>query len=159
MSKWRALILCGILMIGLPSWAGAQGFKWWQEDRFKTELSLTPDQCARIDEVYQAHRPKMTAGKESLDRLEKRLSDMIGEGTVPEADVVKQVDLVEAARGDLYKTMTLMTYRMRRLLTPEQRVKMKAIHERWEQERRKTGRGAPGRGGAPERVPNEGGLL
>ena len=101
----------------------------------------------------------MTAGKESLDRLEKRLSDMIAEGTVAEADVVKQVDLVEASRGDLYKTMTLMTYRLRRLLTPEQRVKMKVLHERWEEERKKAGRGAPGRGGISERMSDEGGIL
>jgi Spy/CpxP family protein refolding chaperone len=37
-----------------------------------------------------------------------------------------------------------MVYRMRLLLTPDQRAKMKAMHDRWEQERRKSGR-QPGR--------------
>jgi len=145
MSRWRALFCCLALLLGLPSLVGvpsevrAQGFKWWESDRFKTELGLTPDQPAKLEEVFQGLLMKMTAGKESLDRLEKRLSDVIAEGTAPEADVMKLVDQVEAARADLNKTRTLMVYRMRRLLTPDQRVKMKALHDKWEQERRKGG--------------------
>ena len=140
MSRWRALIWCGILVVGLPAVAGAQGFKWWQSDRFKTELALTPDQPAKLEEVFQGLYPRMTGGKESLDRLEKRLSDLIAPGTAPEAEVMKLVDQVETARADLNKTRTLMVYRMHLLLTPDQRVKMKAMHDRWEQERRKGGR-------------------
>jgi Spy/CpxP family protein refolding chaperone len=144
MQKWRALILCGILVVGLPWQAGAQGFKWWQSDRFKAELSLTPDQSVKLEDVFQGLNARMTIGKELLDKLEQRLSDTISQGTAPEADVMKLVDQVEAARADLNKTRTLMVYRMRLLLTPDQRAKMKAMHDRWEQERRKSGR-QPGR--------------
>ena len=150
MSRWRALIWSLLVLlflpslVGLPSEVRAQGFKWWESDRFKTDLGLTPDQPARLEEVFQGLLARMTAGKETLDRLEKRLSDVIAEGTAPEADVMKLVDQVEAARADLNKTRTLMVYRMRRVLTPEQRVKMKALHDRWEQDRRQ-GRRPPGR--------------
>jgi Spy/CpxP family protein refolding chaperone len=144
MSKWRTFVWCVALVAGLPSMAGAQGFKWWQSERFKAELSLTLEQSAKLEEVFQGLLPEMTTGKETLDRLETRLSDVISQGTAPEADVMKLVDQVEDARGDLNRTRTLMVYRMRLLLTPDQRVKMKALHDRWEQERRKGGR-PPGR--------------
>jgi Spy/CpxP family protein refolding chaperone len=116
--------------------AGAQGYKWWQSDKFKTDLALTPDQITRLEEVYQGLRPKLTAGKEELDRLETGLSKLIAEGVAPEGDVMKMVDQVEHSRAELAKSRTLMIYRMHQILTVDQRAKMNALHERWEQERR-----------------------
>jgi Spy/CpxP family protein refolding chaperone len=142
MSRWRIFVFVGILLVTLPSLAGAQGFRWWQSDRFKTDLALTPDQSAKLEEVYQAMLPKLTSGKDTLDQLEKRLSSVIAPGTAQESDVMKLVDQTESARADLAKVRTLMIYRMHRVLTPEQRVKMNALHERWEQERRQ-GRRSP----------------
>ena len=140
MPRWSALIWCGILLAGLPALAEAQGFKWWQSERFKTELTLTADQSVKLEEVFQGLYPRMSGGKESLDRLEKRLSDLIAPGTASEAEVMKLVYEVEDARAALNRTRTLMVYRMHLLLTPDQRVKMKALHDRWEQDRRKSGR-------------------
>ena len=149
MSRWRALIWCGILVVGLPSMAGAQGFKWWQEDRFKTELALTPDQSAKLEEVFQGLYPRMTGGKESLDRLEKRLSEPDRPGHGPGGRGHEAGRRGGDARAALNRTRTLMVYRMHLLLTPEQRVKMKALHDRWEQERRKDRRAT--RGADPRR--------
>jgi Spy/CpxP family protein refolding chaperone len=123
-----------------PAVAGAQGFKWWQSDKFKSELTLSTDQIVRLEEVYQALRPKLTAGKEELDRLEGGLSKLIAEGVAPEGDVMKMVDQVEHSRAELAKSRTLMIYRMHRILTVDQRAKMNALHERWEQERRQVRR-------------------
>lgn len=144
MTTWRALIWSMVLLVGLPALAGAQGFKWWQSERFKSDLALTSDQPARLEDVYQGLLPKMTGGKGVLDRLEKQLSDVIAEGLASEGDVMKLVDQVEGSRADLAKTRTLMIYRMYQILTPEQRVRMKAIHDRWEEDRRQ-GRRPPGR--------------
>ena len=144
MSTWRALIWCVVLLVGLPAMADAQSFKWWQSEKFKTDLVLTPDQTAKLEDVYQGLLPKLTSGKESLDRLEKRLSEVIADGVAPEGDVMKLVDQVESSRADLAKTRTLMIYRMHRILTLDQRAKMKAIHDRWEEERRQ-GRRPPGK--------------
>jgi Spy/CpxP family protein refolding chaperone len=133
---WRALI-CGLVIFLLaPAPVGAQGFKWWQSDKFKSDLTLSPDQITRLEEVYQGLLPKLTAGKEDLDRLESGLSKLIAEGVAPEGDVMKMVDQVERSRAELAKTRTLMIYRMHQILSVEQRAKMNALHERWEQERR-----------------------
>ena len=159
--RWRALALVLVVCAGVPSVAAAQGsasapqrqagppprsggppqafsFKWWQDARFKTELSLTPEQCRRADDVYQGVLPRMTTDKDELDRLEKRLSEVIAAGILPEADVIKLIDQVETARAQLGKIRTLMIYRLRQLLTPDQRTKMKAMHDAWEKERRES---------------------
>jgi Spy/CpxP family protein refolding chaperone len=136
MSIWRGLIWCLVLSLGVPAAAGAQGFKWWQSDKFKAELALSSDQITRLEEVYQGLRPRLTTGKEELDRLEAGLSKLIAEGVAPEGDVMKMVDQVEHSRAELAKSRTLMIYRMHQILNAEQRTKMNALHERWEQERR-----------------------
>ena len=136
MSIWRGLIWCLVFLVALPAAAGAQGFKWWQSDKFKSDLMLSADQVTRLEEVYQSLLPKLTAGKEDLDQLESSLSKLIAEGVAPEGDVMKMVDQVERSRAELAKSRTLMIYRMHRILTVDQRVKMNALHERWEQERR-----------------------
>jgi Spy/CpxP family protein refolding chaperone len=133
----------------------AFSFKWWQDARFKTELGLTPDQCKRAEDVYQEILPRMTTEKEELDRLEKRLSEVVAAGVLPEADVVRLIDQVESARAQLGKDRTLMIYRLRQMLTPDQRAKMKALHDAREKERRQ----GPVVRKRPEGMPREGGLL
>jgi Spy/CpxP family protein refolding chaperone len=142
MTKWRFGIIVAVLglLAVLPASAAAQGFKWWQSDRMKADLSLTSDQVDRLEAVFQALLPQMTAEKQTLDQLETRLSDFIKPGTASETDVLKQADQVEAARSALGKTRTLMIYRMHRILTPEQRVKMKALHDKWQADRRQSRR-------------------
>jgi Spy/CpxP family protein refolding chaperone len=137
MSIWRGPVWCLVLVLAVPAMAGAQGFKWWQSDKFKSDLALTSDQVTRLEEVYQGLRPTLTSGKKELDRLEADLSKIIAEGVAPEGDVMKLVDQTEHARAELAKSRTLMIYRMHQILTVEQRAKMNALHERWEQERQK----------------------
>ena len=140
MHNWRGLIGCLVIVLAIPAVGAAQGFKWWQSDKFKAELSLVPDQITRLEDVYQSMRPTLTTGKEDLDRLEGRLSKLIAEGVAPEGDVMRMVDQVEHARAELAKSRTLMIYRMHQILNPDQRAKMNAMHERWEQERRQVRR-------------------
>jgi Spy/CpxP family protein refolding chaperone len=123
-------------LLAVPAEAGQGGkFKWWQAERFVRELALTPDQSARIDAVFQASWPALHAAKADLDRLETELSRLIAEGTAGEADVLKKIDRVEASRSAMGRTRSLMLYRMHRLLTAEQRVKLKALYEAVEREK------------------------
>ena len=136
----RFIMIAAILALFAPGVASAQGFKWWQDERLKADLGLNADQIARLDAVFQDLLPRMTAEKDELDRLEKHLSEVIRYGNVSETEVMKQVEVVEAARSALGKTRTLMIYRLYRRLTAEQRLKMKALHEKWDEERRKGSR-------------------
>jgi len=53
-----------------------------------------------------------------------------------EAAVIAQSDRVENLRAELRKGRTLMIYRMNKLLTPDQRAKVKAMYEHPDQGRR-----------------------
>ncbi len=122
-----------------PLSAGQGGkFKWWQSERFVQELGLTREQSARIDEVFQASWPALHAAKADLDRLETELSSLIADGTASEANVLQHIDRVEASRSAMGRTRSLMLYRMHRLLTADQRVKLKTLYEAVEREKAKT---------------------
>ena len=121
--------------------ATAQGFKWWQNDRFQKELSLSAEQITKLEEVFQAAMPSLRAQKRAYDKLEDELSKMVREAKVGERELEEFVVRVEAARADLSKTRTLMLYRMHRILTPDQNVKLDDLFDQMERERRGKSRG------------------
>lgn len=133
-SPWRAAALLALL-VAVAAPAAAQG-KWWQSERFQRKLELTQDQVSRIEEVFQSAIPQLREQKKALDRLESQLSRLI-DTSADEAAVMQEADRVEAARAELSKARTRMLLRMRRVLTAEQRVKLGALHEEWERERKR----------------------
>jgi Spy/CpxP family protein refolding chaperone len=113
--------------------------KWWQDDKVKADLRLTADQATRIDEIFQSFFVKMKDTVEDLNRREEQLSKLISGNDVTEAQLLKEADQVEVLRGTLGKARTLMLFRMRRVLSADQRSKLTEIVKAREQERR-TGR-------------------
>jgi Spy/CpxP family protein refolding chaperone len=109
--------------------AGAQPYKWWQDEKSRTQLGLTADQTAKIEELFQAVMPKLRTSYEELDKRETQLSALIEKAETTEAEVIRQAEQVEAMRGQLSKARTLMLFRIRRVLTPEQRVRLKEMHD------------------------------
>jgi len=129
-------VLAVTLTAGLPVAARAQGFKWWQEARFQRELALAPEQVSRLEEIYQAAGPEMRAGKAALDRLQAELSSVVNDGRADEAVAADLIRRVETARADLGVSRALMLYRMRRLLTTDQHVKLKVLFDEHERSKR-----------------------
>jgi Spy/CpxP family protein refolding chaperone len=124
-------LMAGVLLLALTAPLGAQSsFAWWKSEEFQKDLGLTSDQCARIDSVFQATLPKLREGRGELDREEAALSQLIDQN-VDEAQIARQVDVVEATRARLNKMRTLMLFRMRQVLTPEQRTKFTPLHDKW----------------------------
>jgi Spy/CpxP family protein refolding chaperone len=126
------LLLTSVL--AAPLSAGALKFKWWQSERFVRELALTTDQQTRLEGIFKSSWPSLEACKGDLDRLDSELSKLIAEGTTAETQVIQQIDRVEASRSALGRARALMLYRMYRVLTPEQRVKLNALNELIEKE-------------------------
>lgn len=64
MKTLRKLFTCLVLSLivqAVAAPASAQGFKWWQTERFQKELVLTTDQITRIEGIYQATEPLLRA--------------------------------------------------------------------------------------------------
>lgn len=99
--------------------------RWWRV--YQQELKLTPDQVSRIDAIFEATFPTLRTGWEDLNKREEKLSALISADDATEAQVLALSHRIEAIRGELSKTRVLMLFRMRRVLSPEQRTKLQAI--------------------------------
>jgi Spy/CpxP family protein refolding chaperone len=136
MNVARFVVIAVMALLASAPKAGAQGFKWWQDEKTKTELGLTAEQTSKIEEVFQASLPTQRKPLEELNRLEKEFSALLLRDDATEAQVVRQAEQVESMRGELSKARTLMLYRMNRILTRDQRIKLNEMHERRDRDRR-----------------------
>jgi Spy/CpxP family protein refolding chaperone len=110
---------------------------WWKSPDTRAELGISDKQSKEIDDIFQETVPGLRAAKEELDKLDEAVAKLIKEGTADISVVTRQVGQAEQARANLTTKRTVMLYRMHRLLTPEQRVKLDAMFAQREAERRK----------------------
>jgi Spy/CpxP family protein refolding chaperone len=130
------LMAAGTLAWGQPPQGPPQPrLKWWQDPKSKAELNLTAEQSSRIEEIFQASFPKLREGYQQLEKLESRVSKQIISDQTTEAELLHEVDAVESVRGELAKARTLMLFRMQRVLSPEQRVKLDEMHRKAQRDR------------------------
>ncbi len=139
----RAVLWVGVLLVSAPLMAQAPAatpppqqnaqaaprFAWWRDEPYQKHLGLTIDQVTRLEASWQAALPDLRKGRDELDRQEAELSRLI-EMNADEAVVTHQVDKVEAIRSRLNKARTMVIWHHRQMLTPEQRVKLKAMRDR-----------------------------
>jgi Spy/CpxP family protein refolding chaperone len=133
--SWVCRLLTAVVAVGLAPSLHAQqsvafGFPWWKDVQFQRDLSLTAEQTARIEAVFQGAITQLRQKKQDLDLLEDELSRMIS-ANADEPLVIRQVDKVEAIRAHMNKMRTLMLLHERQVLTPEQRVRLIKLHEQW----------------------------
>jgi len=114
-----AAVVVGAAVLWAPP-ASAQGFKWWQSDTFVRGLRLTQEQSTKIEGIFQHTLPALRKEKDALDKAQADFNQMVEASD--DAQVMAQVGVVEAARSELNKSRTMMLLRMRRVLTPDQRV-------------------------------------
>lgn len=141
----RPRLVCmaaGLLLVLAPALAQAQTspqgrgprpFSWWKSEPFKKELGLTTEQATRIDHIWEATRSELRQEWTALSTLESKLSHLI-QVDADEAALTRQIDRVETARASANKTRSLMLVQMLKVLTPDQRTRFNALHERWRQD-------------------------
>jgi periplasmic protein CpxP/Spy len=108
--------------------------KWWIDPKLRAELGITDQQSTAVEQIWQKSVPPLREGRQRLEKLEDALSQMTD--VADEAAVIAQIDKVENLRAELSKGRTLMIYRMHKILTPDQRAKVKAMYERREPPKR-----------------------
>jgi len=129
MKAARILALGVLLLLAAAPRAGAQPFKWWQDEKSKARIGLSDEQATRIEEIFQASGQKMRPLYDEFSRQDKMLSALLEKADTTEAEVVRQVDQVESLRAELGKARTMMLFRVDRVLTPEQRLRLKNLHD------------------------------
>ena len=132
-AAWRVIVFS--LVLATEGRAQSFGFAWWRDAQFQKDLSLSAEQSARIDGVFQSTISLLRQKREELDQQEAELSRLIA-ANADEAVVVRQVDKVEGIRASLNKHRTLMLLRMRQVLSPDQRVKLNKLYEDRQKDRK-----------------------
>ena len=103
---------------------------WWIDPKLRAELGITDQQSAAVDAIWQKTLPILRDARARLDKLEEALSAMTQKDGSDETAVLAQIERVENTRAEAAKTRTMMIYRMNKILTPDQRAKVKAMHDR-----------------------------
>ena len=133
----RVALAVLLLALAAPVRAQSFGFPWWKDTQIQRDLTLTAEQTAKIDAIFQSTISLLRQKKEELDRQEDELSKLIATGA-DESLVTRQVDKVESIRANMNKMRTLMLLHERQVLTPDQRVRLNKLHEQMEKDRGKS---------------------
>ena len=139
----RSWLFAAVVLLALAAPVRGQSFDfpWWRDAQFQRDLSLTSDQTARIENLFQTTIGALRSKKAELDQQEDELSHLIA-SNADEAVVTRQVDKVEAIRATLNKMRALQLLHIRQVLTPDQRMKLNKIRDKWEKDRRRPPQGA-----------------
>jgi Spy/CpxP family protein refolding chaperone len=132
------VLVAGIASVDTRASQAQTPFIWWRSDEVKRQLELTADQVARINSIFDSTRPELRDEMDELRVYEAKLQKLLEAGT-DEATLVRQIDRLETARANLNKTRSLMFMRMRLVLSPKQRKRLKAVDERWKLEPQEPG--------------------
>jgi Spy/CpxP family protein refolding chaperone len=143
-----ALVVVAAPLLAQSRPNGPRPFAWWKSEPFKKELGLTADQAARVDKIWETTRPELRQEWTDLSKLEAKLSHLI-QIDADETVLTRQIDRVETARANANKTRSLMLVQMLKVLTPDQRTRFNALHDRWQQEQAPQPDRAPGASGSP----------
>jgi Spy/CpxP family protein refolding chaperone len=112
-------------------------WKWWLHPDSRKELRLTEQQSTKINEVWESTAPKLRERWHELEKLEDALAKVLQENTTDVSIVSQQIEKVERLRAEHTAMRNIMIYRMRQLLTPEQRIKVDAIRAKMDEDRKR----------------------
>jgi len=140
------LAIVFVLLFSLPAAAGSpqERFRKWWTGQQARELGLTNEQSMKIDQIFETSSPRIHMAWQDAEKARQDLNKLIAGEKTTETDVIRQLVQTQAARNELDRQYTLMLFRFNQELTPEQRLKVKAMDDR----RREGRRGQP-----PQRPP------
>lgn len=106
------------------------GWEWWNDADVQKELGLAPEKIERINAFYARRNAELRPVVHEYQKQLAELDKMTRARVVDEGTYLVQVMRVEAARGRLSESRTMLLYRMYRELTPEQHGKLQDILDR-----------------------------
>jgi len=107
--------------------------KWWNSSVYKKELALKDEQSRKLEEIFQQALPTQKKLLQAVEEAEAQFERLVT-SQAEEKAILEQIDRVVSARAELIRSYSLMTLKMRRLMTPEQWKRLQVVKE---QERRK----------------------
>jgi Spy/CpxP family protein refolding chaperone len=96
------------------------GGRWWDESKTIKKLSLRTDQQKRMDDIFEANKPKLLTLYGNLQREETNLASMPPGDLQDETKVFAAIDRVSEARNELEKANVHLLLQIRQQLDPTQ---------------------------------------
>lgn len=115
------LVFCATL-----AWAQSPEMTAWWDSPVVQNLNLSRDQQIQIRTRVREYRDRLIERRAAVQKAEGNLQDVMNEDQVNEARAQEAIDRVVAARGDLLRSVSQMSLRLRLVLTPEQWQTLKA---------------------------------
>ena len=131
--RFVALLLVAVTLVATSAHANQSTNppKWWTSEQYKRELGLTAEQSRKLEDIFQAAAPALRTQRQALEDAEAQFEKLVSQAE--EKVVIEQINRVVAARADLNRSHSIMLFRMRRILTPEQWTKLGTLTEREKQ--------------------------
>jgi Spy/CpxP family protein refolding chaperone len=96
------------------------GGRWWDESKTIKHLGLRSDQQRRMDDIFEANKPKLLGLLSNLQREETNLASLPPGDLQDETKVFAAIDRVSEARTELEKAYAHQLLQIRQQLDPGQ---------------------------------------
>jgi Spy/CpxP family protein refolding chaperone len=116
MKRWTILL---VFSAALCLGQGVDDFAWW-DSPIVQNLNLTPDQHNQIRATVREYRDRMIEQRAAVQKAEANLMDFMNEDQVNEAKATDAVNKLVVARGDMMRSVSQMSLKLRMVLTPQQ---------------------------------------
>jgi Spy/CpxP family protein refolding chaperone len=116
--------------------AGGMTFLWWNDERVKKDLALTPSQVKKINDIYEKRQTEIKPFADEINKQQTELDNLVRERQVDDSVIALQAARLEALRSPVNASRIVMLYRIYRVLTPAQNDLLRPVLEKY----------APGRG-------------
>ena len=143
-----SLLLCGIALAQPPQGGpGGPGFggqkfgppgggemhrilppgRWWKDADVVKTIGLNDGQVQKIEQIFQDSRMKLVDVHANLQKEEIKLEPLLEADNPDENAVLSAIDRIAATRATLEKANAQMAFAIRRVLTPDQWKKLRAM--------------------------------
>jgi len=100
--------------------------RWWDDPEYIKKLGLSDDQQKKMDDIFNSNRLKLIDQFAALQKEEAIMEPLVSADPPDEPKLLGQIDRVAQARAELEKANARMLLGLRRQLTHEQFLKLKA---------------------------------
>jgi Spy/CpxP family protein refolding chaperone len=120
-SMFRVVACVAVCLFAISVQAQSTHYKWWLAHDIQTQLHLTSLQVKKINDVFESTLAVRRAQRQELDTLDRQLDALLDNAAAEDRDAEALIKRVEDAHARRNVARTMMLYKMRQVLTPEQR--------------------------------------
>jgi Spy/CpxP family protein refolding chaperone len=139
----KRLIVLLVVTVAFAMAQAPEAFPWWDRPIVQN-LNLSPEQQQQIRATVREYRDRLIEQRANVQKAEARLQDEMNEDQVNDARANDAIDKLVAARGEIARTFSQMSLKLRMVLTPQQWQTLRARIPQQGQAQRQQMRRGPG---------------